>query len=367
MSERPHKELVTLVKRTRTLMWRQRLLQSLWYSSAVVSIGLLLAAAVHIRVAVVPASVWLPLALAPLALVTLYVLLWQRPSLAAAAAQLDRLGEYHNLLNTAWEVLGTPPERRLAGAHIVLCQARDLSARIAVPVSQLTSSSWQGRYGVGPWAVISIAVFALQLQVQQPVGVVLSAGTAGYLAADADWRRASELAENSPPADGQSPVFQSRGQQDMRPDSISALAGGQPPPDAALEGGLASDALRPGSSGTRKLGDASVGNETPKAIESVGGEHEFGAEKSFPGIDESGEIVTLGLQFEGFSRSTTTPNSTIAGAGSVSLGTAHARALDKRAIPGKSIARAGVAAAYNNHFSLAQRLQIRAYFDHLED
>ena len=102
--------------------------------SIVVAIGLLLAAAVHIWVALVPASVWLPLALAPPALVTLYGLLWQRPSLAAAAAQLDRLGKYHNLLITAWEVLATPPERRLAGAHVVLRQARDLSARIAVPV-----------------------------------------------------------------------------------------------------------------------------------------------------------------------------------------------------------------------------------------
>ena len=249
----------------------------------------------------------------------------------------------------------------------MLCQARDLSARITIPVSQLTSSSWQGRYGVGPWAAIAIAVFALQLQVQQPAGVVRTAGTAGYLAADADWPEASELAQNSPPADGQSSVIQSRGQQDMRPGSTSTIAGGEPPPDAALERGLASDALHPGSSSRRKLGDASVGNETSKAIESVEWGHQFSAEKPGPGIDESGEIETPGLQFEAFSRSSTTPSSAIAGAGSVNLDTAHTGALDKRTIPGKSIARAGAAVPYNNHFSLAQRLQIKAYFDHLED
>ena len=369
MNDQACKPLVSLIHRTRNALWCQRLNQSLWYGVCFTAITLLLAGAVHIALSRVSTLAWMALAMAPPLLAVLHVLFWQRPSSQYAAGVLDRRGSYNNLLVTAWEVLAIPRSQRSAGAEVVLRQAMDLSPEISIPVARAASSSWQGRYSVAPWGLMAIAIFLLQLPTQHSEGVTQSRTAAGYVAGGSGQRLQSLVAGGRQLDDHADAASASR-VQSVRPEPTVQSPGSNPPASATTPGEniVAVDAIATRPEEQNPLADIPMPVAGKSATEQprVSDKAALKREKGKPVSDGSGE--QKGLQFESFARYTSgAAQQTIAGSGSVEFATPDAASLDTGSASGRGIHIEPGSVPYTNRFSLPQRLQIRSYYNHLEE
>lgn len=351
--------LVSLVRRTRNRMWRQRLLQSLWRGSWVAAAVLLILAIIHVAIVPVTMPVWLPCALVPPVLAALPVVLLRRPSAASAAAELDRRGAHDDLLLTAWEMLAMPPDERPLGARVVLHQAGAICPGIQPPQAESAMTPWRGRYGAIPLTALIVALFLLQLPTPRapaPIGDNnVSAPTGGSRV------QPTAAAERFQPQEqpGTDTAANARAH---RQDTLVASAG-----DTAAEGTrIPVEGDPPAGADAADSRDAA-----PSAADGAD------ADPTEPDVD--GGSAPVSQPGEAAGELAATAYADIERAGSADSGQSIAGtqgaglsgALPDMADPAPESRAANVGqrlpAPYTNRFSLTQRLQIRAYFDRLED
>lgn len=356
----PH-ALPRLVRHTRNTLWRRRVLRAAWQGCGVAAIALLALAAVHLAWRPVPLSAWLPCLLLPPLLAMSRAALWQRPGAAEAAAELDRQGACDDLLITAWELLARPATARPATAALVLHRADELCSRVRLVPGEAPLSAWRGRYAAAPVTALLIALFLLQLPTSPaPVPARenstarLPGGAAGPWWPQPDGTRAAAAAQAPASSDDST-----AGAPATRPVAASGPPGGEatvraadpaagngahstavvagPDPAGAIDTGAAPGDAHPQRGGPQTGGDA------------AGGRVATGYEDIPRGGKESSRRL-------------------VAGTDSGALDAPQSARLDPQPV----IARAATAAqrlpaAYSNRFSHAQRAQISAYFDRLEE
>lgn len=351
--------LLSLIDRSRNILWLQRLVHSLWPGCCIAAVALLLLAVAHVTLAPVPVSVWLPCTLAPPLLAALWVALWRRPSAAGAAAELDRRGAYDDLLVTAWELLATPPLHRPAGADVVLQRASDLCPGIQLPPVGAERSAWRGRFAAVPLTLLLVALFLLQLpSSRQPA-----------------WPQHHSIAGTTTGGDRRQPATAAGGNSEgpqtaaatttnaplSRPPAVAAA-----PERAAPAQGIPPMAATPASPGNViDQPGALPATPTRKTAGSGNTDQDGAAPLTDQGRAAGGEIA---VHYQDIARDIPAAGEqAIAGTGSAGL--TDARIAQTDAVPPNhaNISAQRLPAPYANRFSLSQRVQISAYFDRLEE
>lgn len=354
-----------LVQRARRILWGQRLRRSLWCSLWVSALSMLLLGAIHTGLAGVSPQLWMSLALVPPLLSVVYTLLWQRPTGEFVAAELDRRGDYDNLLITAWEALALSRSQRSAAAIVVLQEAENLSPQIRIPDGPAINSNWQTRFRVAPWGLIAIAVFLLQLPTQPDRDMAQYMDAAAHFGNGSgnvgDVRFGSTMSLDQQQAD-QSEAASVSGKY-----APQLAFSEQPPTDGSANSKdgkldvIASSPDEQRSPGNKRI--HATGERSMTQSENAGASRPDRQESAAGGEENS----LLSLQFEPVARQAAgAAEQTISGSSSITLSTTTiARANAGSATAGGVAIKPG-SAPYDNRFSLSQRLYIKSYYRSLE-
>lgn len=354
MSDSPSTALLSLAQRVRNIIWRQRIIASLWYGCLIAAITLSLLALVHVAVAAVPVVLWLPCLLVPPALSALRSALWHRPSCAESTAELDRLGGYDELLVSAWDVLETPPRARPASAGIVLRQASAVCQDIQLSPVRTALSPWGRRYGQLPPILLLVTLFLFQLPTARlPEEPQLHKPASGLLQGYYPPQASATIRPTQDPATAAGPAASARTEPGpgtpispaSKPSETGQLAGETEASDSAgqVESAVAGQEAAPVRSG-KELGAA----PGARREDSLGA----AAEATFAEIARGNPGAA---------------QRTIAGTGGSGLIAAQPAQTDPTGVHSAGVAAQHAPAHYANRFSLPQRLQIRAYLERLED
>lgn len=393
MSADEFASLASLIQRLRNQLWVEHIKRGALYGLVISGLFLLLAGAVHVSLLSVPTALWLPLALAmPLSGAALAVF-FRRPGAATVVALFDRHGAHAELLVSAWEAYSTAVEKRSVGATTVLREASGKAPDILVPtdwVSQQQRLQWLPAYTATLWVLCLAGVFALQLpapSARQPLPVSVAA------------TRAEAVAALSLPSARESTAAASEGQHSFEPISAApdtaataaqagepALRIANPASLVTVEDAVATKALEVAGADSAQLSSGPAATQAASSEEGIAGNAaatDSAAATTSTG-DEGGregeredadEPIQLRVRYADIARQISAQvNQTIAGNGSAAFlpASVAANAAANSPEPVRVATPPGVlnlrlpVAPYSTRFSVSQRAQINAYFEHLE-